>query len=56
MSLLRVSFRSLTSRFPSFPALNELGLLRRFLFRIMAVAGRFVLLIDEEANEFSERL
>ena len=44
---------SMTSQFPPFPVLNKLGFLRRFLFRIIAVAGRFVLLSNEEVNEFN---
>jgi len=38
-----VSFNDVTLQ--PFPALNELGFLRRFLFRTMTVAGRFVLLL-----------
>ena len=41
---------------PRFPAVNKVGFLRRFQFRIVAVAGRFVLQSDEEMNEFSQRL
>ena len=39
-----------------FLALNKVGFLRRFQFRIVAVAGRFVLQSDEEMNEFSQTL
>ena len=45
-----------SSWFSHFPALNKVGFLRRFQFRIMAVAGRFVLQSDEEMNEFSQSL
>lgn len=57
MSLLWVSYCSMTSRFPPFPALlNVLGFLRHLLFRIMMVASRFLLLSSEEVNEFSGKL
>ena len=46
----------MTSRFSHFPASNKVGFLRRFLFRIVAVAGRVGLQSDGEMNEFSQRL
>jgi hypothetical protein len=53
MSLLRVVYHQLTSRFPPFQTLlNELGL----LFGIMAAAGRFVVLSDDEITVFSEKM
>lgn len=42
-SVQRVLYRSMMSLFLPFPALNELGFLRHLLFRIMAMANRFVL-------------
>ena len=41
---------------PAISALNKVGFLRRFQFRIMAEAGRFVVQSDEEMKEFSQIL
>ena len=42
---------------PAFSTLlNELGFLRRLLFRIGTEARRFVYLSEEKMNEFSEKL
>lgn len=49
MSIFFVSYRSVTSRFPPFPALlNELGFFRRLLLRIMAntISHSFAALIS----------
>ena len=53
MSLLRVAYRQVTSRFlPLQTLLNETGV----LFGIMAAAGRFVLLSDDEVIVFFEQM
>ena len=52
---IRASLNDVT--IPAFSASVEHSwFLASFQFRIMAVAGRFVLQSDEEMNEFSQRL